>query len=140
MQFSEHGNFQLETDGNIIYYRVIGCWNKEASKACLQELAKGFEQLKDKPIMMIVDSINFEGGIEEAYPLWHEDVPSWFESGMTHFIRIDDPESIRYHMFVERMDKVMQENVQFRFAADLNDAIKQAHSLGFSGFDHTLSH
>ncbi len=69
MKFSEHGNFQLEVDGNIIYCRVIGCRNQEASAKCLKALEKGFRQLKGEPIVMIVDSTCFEGGIEEAYPL-----------------------------------------------------------------------
>jgi len=136
MNFSEHGNFQLKTDGNILYYRVVGCWNQEASAACLKALAKCFKLLKGEPIVMIVDSIDFEGGIEEAYPLWREEIPLWFECGMKRFIRIDEPESTRYHMFVKRMDKVMKENVEFSFAVDLNDALEQAHSFGFSGFEH----
>ncbi len=57
---------------------------------------------------------------------------------MVRFIRIDSPESTRYQMFVKRMDNVMQEHLEFSFATDLNDAIKQAHAYGFSGFDHTL--
>jgi len=135
MKFSEHGNFQLETDGNIIYYRVIGCWNQEASTACLKALEKCFKQLKGEPIVMIVDSTGFEGGIEEAYPIWRDEIPLWFECGLVQFIRIDSPESTRYRMFVKRMDIVMQEHLEFSFAADLKDAIKQAHSLGFSGFE-----
>jgi len=135
MKFSEHGNFQLETDGNIIYYHVIGCWNQEASATCLAALAKCFKQLKGSPIVMIVDSTKFEGGIEEAYPIWRTEIPLWLECGMARFIRIDSPESTRYQMFVKRMDVVMQENLAFSFATDFDDALKQAHSYGFSGFE-----
>jgi len=135
MKFSEHGNFQLEANGNIIYCRATGCWNQEASKAAIVALRKSIEQLKGNLIVMIVDSSGFEGGIEEAYPLWKFELPFWVESGLTHYIRIDDPQSTTYQLFVERIDHVIQKITKFSLANDLDDAIKQAHSYGFTGFE-----
>lgn len=70
MKFNEHGRFELTTDGNILYFRLAELWNQEGSVVCLVEIAKYFKQLKGKPIIMIVDSYDFEGAIEEVYPLW----------------------------------------------------------------------
>jgi len=134
MKFNEHGQFQLETSGNVIYYRVLGCWNIEASKSCLDLIRKCFEEVKGKPIIMVVDSTDFEGGIEEAYPLWSAEMSFWLTSGMTHFIRIDDSKSVRYNLFIERMDKAIQAVVKFNFANDFDDAIKQSKAYGFIGF------
>ncbi|OUR60926.1 hypothetical protein A9Q74_11580 [Colwellia sp. 39_35_sub15_T18] len=135
VKLSEHGRFQLKADGNIIYCRFVESWNQEASVVCLAELAKCLQQLKGESIMMIVDSTDFEGGIEENYPLWRASLPLWLENGMTHFIRIDDLESTYYKMFVKRMDETLQTIFELSFAKDFNDAIKQAHSYGFSGFE-----
>jgi hypothetical protein len=138
MTFNEHGRFELTTDGNILYLRLAESWNQEASALCLAELAKCFNQLKGKPIIMIVDSYDFEGEIEEAYPLWQAAFPSWVECGMTHFIRIDDLESVYYQLFVKRIDEILQTDFEFSYASDFNNAIKQAHSYGFSGFENLL--
>jgi len=136
MKFIEHGCFELKTDGNIIYVRLAESWNQETSVVCLAELAKCFKQLKGKSIIMIGDSNDFEGGIEAAYPLWEAAMPSWVERGMTHFIRIDDLESIHYQLFVKIIDEALQADFDFKYATDFNNAIKQAHSYGFSGFEN----
>lgn len=136
MKFIEHGRFELKTDGNIIYFRPAESWNQEASEVCLAELAKCFKQLKGKPIIMIVDTIDFEGMLEEAYPLWQAAFPLWVGSGMTHFIRIDDRESIYYQLFVKRIDELLQIFFEFSFAADFSNAIKQANLCGFLGFEN----
>lgn len=137
MKFSEHGHFQLKTDGNIIYIRVTGCWNKEGSVTCIAELVKCFERLKNASnIMMIIDTVDFEGGIEGVYPLWGAAIPLWLESGMTHFIRIDEPESINYQIFVKKMDDILQTKFALSFAGNFSEAIKQAHAFGFAGFNN----
>lgn len=136
MKFNEHGRFELKTDGNIIYFRPAESWNQEASEVCLAELAKCFKQLKGKSIIMIVDTNDFEGLLEEAYPLWLAAFPSWLESGMTHFIRIDNLESVYYQLFVERIDEVLQTFFEFSYAADFKNAIKQANLCGFLGFEN----
>jgi len=135
MKFNEHGNFQLEASDNIICFRATGCWNQETSKAGIAALRESFNKLKGNAIVMIVDSNEFEGGIEEAYPLWKFELPFWVESGLTHYIRIDDTRSTMYKLFVERIDNAMQKITKFSFANDLDDAIKQAHSYGFTGFE-----
>lgn len=57
---------------------------------------------------------------------------------MTHFIRIDNLESTNYQMFVKRIDAILQTYFEFSHASDFINAIKQAHSYGFSGFDYLL--
>lgn len=84
---------------------------------------------------MIVDSKGFEGGGEDIYPLWRASLRLWIESGMTHFIRIDDLDSTCYQVFVKRMDEALQTKFELCFATDFNDAIKQAYLFVFSGFE-----
>jgi len=133
--FSAHGEYQLKYDGNIIYYSIIGAWNGEASASCVALIEQCFAEMKGQKIIMIVDTYNFEGGIEDAYPLWAESISNWSTKGLTHFIRVDDVNSERYQLFVKRIDDQVKDDITLCFAENFEDAIEQAHQLGFNGFD-----
>lgn len=133
--FSAHGEYQLQYDGNIIYFSIIGAWNKEASDRFLTLTEQCFSDLKGQKIIIIADTSNFEGGIEEAYPLWAESISSWSIKGLTHFIRVDDVNSGRYQIFVKSLDDQIKEDITLCFVENFEDAIEQAHQLGFNGFD-----
>jgi len=133
--FSEHGEYPFEHEGNIIYFSIIGSWNKEASASCVGLIAQSFAEIKGQKSIMIVDSTNFEGGIEDAYVHWDESISTWSEKGLTHFIRIDDIDSTRYQLFLKRIDDQVKDKINLSFAENFEDAIEQARQLGFNGFD-----
>ncbi len=142
MKFSEHGHYEVRSDGNIIYYRVTGMWNKEASVTCIDKLAHCFKEVvdnhKDQPcaIVNIVDTTDFEGGLDEAFELWIQAAQFWYDSGLTHFIRIDSPESTHYQMFLAPIDEMLVKSVDLCFADNFERALLHAHSMGFKGFEN----
>ena len=145
MKFSEHGHYEIRSDGNIIYYRVTGIWNKEASVTCIDKLAQCFDEIvanrvdKKMPIVTIVDTCDFEGGLDEAFELWIKAAKFWYASGLSHFIRIDDPESLHYQMFLAPIDDLVRKNTELCFADNFKRALIHAHSLGFEGFENELN-
>ena len=134
MKFNEHGNFQVSCDRDIIYYKVVGMWNKEASLNCIEQLRKCFKNRADLPVAMIVDTIEFEGGIQEAFQSWEQEFHFWHENNLTTFIRIDDQSSIHYRLFLANIDERLEKNIHFEVASDFSEAVNIAHKLGFSGF------
>ncbi len=137
MKFNEHGHFQVACDGNIIYYKVVGMWNKEASLNCITQLRDCFLRLAREPIAMIVDTSEFEGGIPEAFELWRAEFYFWFENNLKAFIRIDDENSIHYQLFLAKIDEKLQQNVYFEFAESFDQALTIAKQRGFLGFVDT---
>ncbi|MGL1957360.1 MAG: hypothetical protein OCD00_08605 [Colwellia sp.] len=135
MQFNEHGHYQLESDGNIIFYRITGSWNYEASVSCIKDINQCFEEIDNQPVMMIVDTIDFEGSLNEGYLLWSEATVDWLKRNLTHFIRIDNVNTAHYKLFVARMDAALKEKTTFNLAHCFDEAIQKAHALGFSGFE-----
>ena len=143
MKFNEHGHYQIESDGDILFYRVTGIWNKEASVTCIKAIEECIESRKKqgvtKPIAMIVDTQGFEGGLEEAFELWIKAAKFWYDNHVTHFIRIDDPDSARYQMFLAPIDVMVRKIAIFCFTDNFERAISHTHSLGFTGFENNTN-
>jgi len=132
-RFNEHGHYQVCSDDDIIYYRVTGMWNIEASLSCIEELELCFKQSNRKSIAMIVDTTEFEGGLDDAFQQWISAAHFWYTNGLKHFIRIDDPHSAHYQLFLANIDVMVKKHVNFNFASNLEDALQLAHQFGFKG-------
>ncbi len=133
LKFNEHGDFEVTSDGQIIFYKIIGAWNEQASAKCIEQLNKCFLQQNDLPIIMLVDTQGFEGGTPEAYELWRKAAQHWYHNNLSAFVRIDDPNSIHYKLFVEKLDRILKEILPFQFSPNINQAIELANGLGFQG-------
>jgi len=133
MNFNEHGVFEVASDQQIIFYKIIGSWNEQASLKCIAQLNKYFFQQSKQAMIMLVDTQTFEGGTPEGYKLWSEASQYWFKNNLSAFIRIDDPNSIHYKLFVEKQDRALQKAIPIYFASNLNKAIQMANKLGFKG-------
>jgi hypothetical protein len=137
LNFNEHGDFEVACDGQIIFYKIIGSWNEQASAKCIAQLDKCFLQNDEQPIIMLVDTQGFEGGTLEGYELWRKAAQHWYQNNLSAFIRIDDPKSIHYKLFVEKQDQVLKQILSFQFSPTLKQAIKTANDLGFKGCPKT---
>lgn len=143
MKFTEHGHFQMKSDGDILYYQLTDTWNKEASITCIEALRPFFidheKQANDNAVIMLVDTLKFEGGLLDAFEYWFAASKFWYANGLTHFIRIDNPDSVHYEAFIKPLDALVKQKIAFSFADNLKDAIAQAKTLGFIGFENDIT-
>lgn len=134
--FSEHGQFRLYAQGQIILFVAEGVWNLEASEHCIAEIEKLIRQLDTDEFGLIIDTTTVEGLTEESYRSWFDAIHYWLDHGLKATTRIDDPASFTYKVFLANFDKLLQSKMQFIFSDSVSDAIKWLNTLEFNGFEN----
>jgi hypothetical protein len=134
--FAEHGIYTLQHEQNIIIFEAQGAWNIEASAHAIAEIKQIVNNLASPSHAFIFDTSKVEGMTPESFVAWSEAVDYWLKKGFKGLVRIDEPTSLHYKMFVEAFDTKLKTIISFSFAKDVNQGLDFLHSLGFKGFKH----
>lgn len=133
--FEPHGQYTLAHDHDIFILIGNGAWNLEASQAAISQINGLVDALNDRRHAFIFDTQNVEGITPDSFVAWSDAISYWLQHGFAAFVRVTDPESANYKLFIQPFDLRLQEIVEFSYAQDIAQGIRILHQLGFSGFD-----
>lgn len=134
MKFARHGQFKLFIDGQIIYYKPVGAWNKEASEIAIEKLKQAVISIAPKPIAFIIDTSELEGFTTESAPDWQSAIEFWHANGNKALVRIDDPDSTLYKVFLAPFDEYFKQTLDFNVSDDIENGLQWLWEKGFEGF------
>lgn len=134
--FAEHGIYTLQHEQNIIIFEAQGAWNLEASSHAIAEIKLIVDNITTPSHAFIFDTSKVEGMTPDSFVAWSDAVDDWLQKGFKGMVRIDEPDSLHYKMFVEAFDSKLKQVISFSFAEDVTQGLDFLHSLGFKGFRH----
>ncbi len=134
MKFNEHGNYSVKCDNDIILFKAQGVWNAESSIHCISMINSCIEKIDANKFSIVVDTEMVTGITPDSAKLWFKTIRTWQSIGHSALVRIDNPDSINYKIFLSDFDKYFMENIDFNYAHSFDDAIKWLHSMGYKGF------
>jgi len=136
MRFIEHGEYDLIPDGQIIFYKPYGAWNKEAALVAIADFERAIQLLADEPFAIVVDSSQLDGFTADSMHTWSQAIQYWYDRGHRAFVRVDDPNSPNYRIFLKRFDDTFEQKMAFTLCESHKDAFRWLNANGYDGFTH----
>jgi hypothetical protein len=131
LSFSQHGEFDLSLQGNIIVARLHGSWNEEAAEAFEHEFIKLASQLIDKPWGHLVYFDDWDLGVPEINPIIERLVTWCIQNNLKRAAQIYGASLVKKH-FIDIM--IVEQFGEFQRQAFIEEtlAVEWLASGGFT--------